>query len=61
MLADEDASNSEILAAVHSAEGAIADIDLRRREKGWKSDPPDALLATVKAKAAEGRARIAAQ
>ena len=61
VLADEDASNSEILAAVHSAEGAIADIELRRREKGWKSDPPDALLATVKAKAAEGRARIAAQ
>lgn len=61
VLADEDSTNSEILAAVHSAEGAIADIELRRREKGWRSDWPEASLAAVKTKAAEGRERIAAQ
>jgi hypothetical protein len=61
VLADDGSSNSEILAAVHSAEGAIANIELRRREKGWQSDWPEASLATVKAKAAEGRQRIASQ
>lgn len=61
VLADEDATNGEILTAVHSAEAAIAGVELHRRQKGWQSASPDALLATVKAKAAEGRARIAAQ
>lgn len=61
VLTEEDASNGEILAAVHSAEGAVADIELRRREKGWQTDWPETLLATVKARAAEGRQRIASQ
>ncbi|MEZ6030750.1 MAG: hypothetical protein R3C46_13485 [Hyphomonadaceae bacterium] len=59
VLADTDSSPSQILAAVHDAEGAIADIQLRKREDGWQSTWPEALLSSVQAKANEGRQRIA--
>jgi len=61
VLAKDGSSSSKILAAVHDAEGAVADIESRRREKGWQSDWPEDALASIKARAAEGRQRIASR
>jgi hypothetical protein len=60
VLSDDDSTQSEILAAIHSAEDAVADIVLRRRQHGWQTDWPAVLaqLQTLKAKAAEGRQRL---